>query len=486
MPTLTQREFEAQLSLYLDGLLDDEAQHAFESYLDATPEARRELEAYRKIQGMLSAQGKLRPDPAFWRALSEKLEERRHEKENLLPFPRKYAPLAAALSGVAILAFAVLVYGKRDTIFDFLNQTSQDVQTAIQQDLLQGSIVPLFAGLDRDHVLQYALFGTLPLDDDSNRALRVDETSEQGYRIEMGSTLKDSAPRVTVRDFVAEVGPTEGQEQAIDSLLDAAREQIESSAFYAENNAIAIDPELTKLNRATLVSIASVLKGEQRERFDLFLKKHKSSYAVEPREKRDVPMAPAPPMTEWRTGVRTVGTAPRAFVVMTPDTFVFTQLELSARHMELQQQELARMRQVRQQNIGRLVERLRMAEEHSGHRVNPGDEAIVVQGGSGYVSIRIHGALVAGPEDSTLEVVMRMPEQPKIFRHEIESQPGTMVFEYGIRITGDLDSLVEAEMSKMRASQRHLEEQDSILKTQRRSPAGYPYSGDTVRSRRKF
>lgn len=484
MKPLTQREFEAQLSLYLDGLLDAEAQHAFEAYLDATPEARRELDAYRKIQGLLSGQRKLRPDPSFWAALSERLEERRQEKENLLPFPRRYVPLVATLSGVAVLAFGVLVYGKRETIFDFLNQTSQDVQTAIQQDLLQGSIVPLFAGLDRDHVLQYALFGTLPLDDDSNRALRVDETSERGYRIEMGSTLKDSAPSVTVNDFVAEVGPTEHQEQAIDSLLDAAREQIESSAFYAENNAIAIDPELTKLNRATLVSIASVLKGEQREKFDLFLKKHKSSYVVEPRERHDVRKAIPPP--EWRSGIRTVGSTPRSFVVMTPDTFVFTQLELSARHMELQQQELARMQKMRQQNIGRLVERLRMAEEHSGHRVNAGDEAIVVQGGSGYVSIQIHGALVAGPEDSTLEVVMRTPGQPKIFRHEIESQPGSMVFEYGIRITGDLDSLVDAEMSRMRAFQRGLEEQDSLLKAQRRSSAGYPYSGDTVRSRRKF
>jgi len=93
---------------------------------------------------------------------------------------------------------------------------------------------------------------------------------------------------------------------------------------------------------------------------------------------------------------------------------------------------------------------------------------------------------VAGPEDSTLEVVMRMPGQPKIFRHEIESQPGTTVFEYGIRMTGDLDSLVEAEMARMRAFQRGLEEQDSLLKTGRRSPAGYPYSADTVSSRRKF
>lgn len=485
MPPLTQREFEAQLSAYLDGLLDAQAQRAFEAYLETHPEARRELDAYTKIQGLLSGQGKLRPNPSFWSSLSGRLEERRQEKENLLPFPRKYLPLAATISGLAVLAVGVLLYGKRATIFDFLNHTTQEVQTAIQQDLLQGSIVPLFAGLDRDHVLQYALFGTLPLDDESDRALRVDETSEQGYRIEMGSTVKDSAPHVTVDDFVAEVRPSEGQEQAIDSLLDAAREQIESSAFYAENNAIAIDPELTKLNRATLVSIASVLEPEQRERFDRFLKKHKSTYAVEVREKKVARNVPAPP--EWRSSVRTVGTAPRSFVVMTPDTFVFTQLELSARHMELQQQELARMRQVREQNIGRLVERLRMAEEHSGHRVNPGDEAIVVQGGSGYVSIQIHGALVAGPEDSTLEVVMRMPDQPKIFRHEVESQPGSMVFEYGIRVTGDLDSLVDAEMSRMRAFQRQLVEQDSVLKaTQRRAPASYPYSGDSVRSRRKF
>ena len=484
MPTLTHREFEAQLSLYVDGLLEEDARRAFESYLEATPEARRELDAYRKIQGMLSGQGKLTPNPSFWTSLSERLEERDQERENLLPFPRKYLPLAATVAGVAVLAVGVMLYGNRGTIFDFLNQTSQEVQTAIKQDLLQGSIVPLFAGLDRDHVLQYALFGTLPLDDESDRALRVDETSEQGYRIEMGKTLKDSAPRVTVDDFVAEVMPSEGQELVIDSLLDAAREQIESSAFYAENNAIAIDPELTKLNQATLVSIANVLRPDQRKRFDLFLKKHKSTYTVEARTHRDVP-PPMPPI-EWRSGVRTVGTAPRPFVVMTQDTCVYTQLELTAGHLELQQQELSRMRQVREENLGRLVERLRRTDEQREGRVRSDSEAIVVQGGTGYVSIQIHGALVTGLEDSAFQVVMRMPDQPKIFRHEIESPPGALNFEFSIKASGDLDSLVEAEMSRMREFQRHLVHEDSLLNARRRTPAAYPYSGDTVRSRRKF
>jgi len=267
-------------------------------------------------------------------------------------------------------------------------------------------------------------------------------------------------------------------------LLDAAREQIESSAFYAENNAIAIDPELTKLNQATLVSIANVLRPDQRKRFDLFLKKHKSTYTVEARTHRDVP-PPMPPI-EWRSGVRTVGTAPRPFVVMTQDTCVYTQLELTAGHLELQQQELSRMRQVREENLGRLVERLRRTDEQREGRVRSDSEAIVVQGGTGYVSIQIHGALVTGLEDSAFQVVMRMPDQPKIFRHEIESPPGALNFEFSIKASGDLDSLVEAEMSRMREFQRHLVHEDSLLNARRRTPAAYPYSGDTVRSRRKF
>ena len=484
MPTLTHRDFEEQLSLYLDGELEGESLRDFESYLQAHPEAERDLDATRRMQNVLSGQGKLPPDPAFWSKLNRRIEERREEKENLLPFPRKYLPVALALTGVAVVAFGIVLYGERGSVFNFLDQTSQEVQTAFQKNLLQGAIVPLFAGLDRDHVLRYALFGTLPLDDDSDRALRVDETSEQGYRIEMGSTIKENASRVTVNDFMTEVEPTLRQSEAIDSVLDDVRQQIETSAFYAENNAIAIDPELTRLNRATLLSIASVLEPEQRRRFDVFLKKHGSAYVVT--EAGEKGTWQARPMPERPARTRTVGIAPRPYVVMTPDTFVYTQLEVNLHQVELQHQGLVRMRQNREENIDRLVERLRQVREPRPREILHGNEPIVVQGGSGYVSIQIHGALVEGAGDSALQVIMRSPDQAKIFRHEFEDKGGSMVFEFSMRITGDLDSLVDAEMSKAREFQRKLDQQDSILKAQRRSGGIYVAPDDTVRHKQRF
>lgn len=484
MPMLTHRDFEEQLSLYVDGELADDALRDFEDYVKNHPEAERELAAYRRMQNVLSGQAKLQPNPGFWSDLRIRLEERREENENLLPFPRKHLPAAIAITSIAVLAVAVVVYGERGSIFDFLTKKSQEVQTAFQENLLQGTIVPLFADLDRDHVLRYALFGTLPLDEESDRALRVDETSEQGYRIEMGSTVKQNAPRVTVRDFIAEVEPTERQTEAIDSVLDDVRKQIESSAFYAENNAIAIDPELTKLNKATLASIASVLEPAQRARFDVFLKKHGATYVVASEDQQ----------TAWHARVRPErgekilksGLAARPYVVVTPDTFVYTQLHVNLQQFEQEHQELVRLRQKREQDLVRLVDRIQRVREPETRALVRGEEPIVVQGGTGYVSIQIHGALVAGPEDSVLQVVTRRPDQPKFFRHEFEGEGGTMVFEYRMQISTSLDSMVEAEMSRARDFQRKLEQQDSILKAQRRSGGIYVAPDDTVRRKRMF
>jgi hypothetical protein len=484
MPTLSQREFQEKLSLYLDGQLDAEAAREFTSYLDAHPDAARDLEAYRKMKTVLSGQRKLSPDPAFWGKLTRRLEERRHEQENLLPFPRKYLPAAVAFASVAILAVGLVLYGERSSIFSFLTKKTQEVQTAVQESLLQGSIVPLFAELDRDRVLQYALFGTLPLDDHSDRALRVDETSEQGYRIEMGSTVKETGPRVTVDDFVAEVRASLQQSKAIDSVLEDTRREIESSAFYAENNAIAIDPELTKLNRATLVSIASVLEPEQRRRFDTFLKKHGSSYAVAIEEGQGEWSAKRIPKRKPKA--RSADVAARSYVVMTPDTFIYTQLELNLREVVLQKRELVRMRQKREENLGRFVQRMRQEEGLDERQMLQGNEGIVVQGGTGYFSIQIHGAIVAGPEDSSSHLLIRRSDQPKIFRHEVGNQARRIMFEYEIRLGRGLDSLVEAELKRSGDLQRQMREQDSLLRMQRRSPGIYVAPHDSIRKRRMF
>ena len=61
-----------------------------------------------------------------------------------------------------------------------------------------------------------------------------------------------------------------------------------------------------------------------------------------------------------------------------------------------------------------------------------------------------------------------------------------MVFEYRMQISTSLDSMVEAEMSQARDFQRKLEQQDSILKAQRRSGGVYVAPDDTVRRKRMF
>lgn len=205
---------------------------------------------------------------------------------------------------------------------EYLAETSSEVQQACENTILKGSILPLFSNIGNDEVLQYALFGTLPLDMGSDAALRVDEASAEGYRIEVGlKAERQSRPAVTVDDLMEEVRPTTAQAMRIDSVLRAARERIAQAGFYAENNALAIDPEITQLNKRVLSRIVGVLEPVQRQRLDRFLKAHNAVYGIAP-EIAEIPPIPSPP---------SVGHPSRQdFIVITPDSFGVTTLAIDA------------------------------------------------------------------------------------------------------------------------------------------------------------
>ena len=323
MKNYSQKDLSHLLTLYLDGMLDGDELRECEEYIASHPEARKELDDLRRVKHLLSAQRPVAPDPYFWTRLSAELESRGSEDENLLPFPRKYVPLAGALTILGVVAIGVTLFLERGPLMQYLSERSHAVQRVYEANVLKGAIMPLFSHINNDGVLQFALFGTLPLDAKAETALRVDEGNEQGYRIEVGKTSDQKAPPVTVRDLYTEVQPTKTQEQLIDSVLEEARGQIEKGAFYAENNALAIDPALTKLNRAVLSNIAAVLAPVQRARFNRFLDKRNATFAVAESE-AEAPAEQELEMRELRRVHRT-----NRFIVITADSMVVTPLALN-------------------------------------------------------------------------------------------------------------------------------------------------------------
>src|SRR3972149_3938482 len=322
MKQYSQEELSHRLSEYLDGTLEAPEQQALEEYLSAHPEAAKELRELRQVKHLLSAKKQVPPDPFFWSRLSARMESDAEEEQNLLPFPRKHVPLASAMALLAVVAVGVTVFLQRGAILEYVSQQSQAVKEAYESSILKGSVLPLFANIDNDKVLQYALFGTLALDDKSETALRVDEQSEQVH-IEVGMTADRLPPSVTVRDLYQEVLPTTEQRKRIDAVLDEAKARIAKGAFYAENNALAVDPELAKLNRVVLSNIAAVLAPVQRKLLDRFLVKTNASYAL-----AEEKIPPSPESRHVPEVFREPG-AQHEFVVMTEDSTIVTRLTLN-------------------------------------------------------------------------------------------------------------------------------------------------------------
>ncbi len=321
MKRFSPKELSYKLSLYLDDTLSAEAKKELEEYLESNDYARRELQSLKALRELLAGQGKLKEDPAFWTRLSVVLAHSNTERESALPFPRKFIPAAASVLALALVVVGLVIFQNRIPLGEFISQKSKIVQEAYEQGVLKGSILPLFTDIDKNQVLQFALFGSLPLDTKSETALQVDEEAEKGYRIELGKTPVKSK-QVTVRDLQREVQLTDAQSKTIDSMLIEMKKRIESSILVAENDALVIDPELPKLNRVMVSNIAASLEPQQRVRFNRFLEVRDAPYTVSTQTAPRV-----------RTGgmFRNIHRPHRSdrFVVVTPDTVLVQTIELN-------------------------------------------------------------------------------------------------------------------------------------------------------------
>ena len=269
-----------RLSAYLDHELNEAQAREVEELLSRDPDARRELGELKSLKSLLSSGKGIPPSIGFWTRLSTALDRRKREEENLLPFPRKYLPAVTTVAAVLVVALGIVLFEQRENVVDYVSQQSERVQRAVEDNVLKGSILPLFSNVDKNQALRFAMFGTIPLDAKAETELRVDEDSAKWVSINVDKSGAAKAPLVTVQDFVDEVRPTRIQLQIIDSLLDLGRHKLEGSVFVAEDRAMAVHPELSRLNRDMLSGIAATLEPGQRVRFNRFLQDRKAPYTL--------------------------------------------------------------------------------------------------------------------------------------------------------------------------------------------------------------
>ena len=321
MKPRSERELSEKLSLYVDGELPESEVKELEEFIAGHPEAAKELQELRAMKSLLASKERIPETLGFWTRLSAVLDQKEREEESLLPFSRKYLPLVYATGAVAVVLVGLLLFQQRSDVINYMNRQSELVQKAVEDNVLRGTLLPLFTNVDKNQALQFALFGAIPLNPQTETALRVDESVERGYRIDVGKKAIEEIPKVTLVEFVSEVKPTPRQKEVIDSVLDIGRLRLESSVLLAKDSALAIDEHLPRLNRVMLSGIAAVLEPTQRVRFEKFLKAKKAPFMVAATEAR--PEAPEKVINEIRTIER-----PERMIVVTPDTFVYSTVHL--------------------------------------------------------------------------------------------------------------------------------------------------------------
>jgi hypothetical protein len=332
MKKMNDQMLHALLSQYVDGALSKEEAKQVESLLTMDPSARQQVAELKYLKTLLAAQPRLNPDIGFWTRFSVTMEEQTEEEHNLLPFPRKFLPAMTVMVTAVVLVMGTLVIQNRMQFVQFFSEKSQAVRNVYKNNILQSSLLPLFSKVDKERALQFSLFGTLAFDDKAQTALRVDEQSEKGYRIEVGNNLKNKTKSVTFDRFVAEVKPSVKQKKIIDSLLELTGRRIESSVFIGENNTMAIAPDLPRLNRMMVTNIASCLEPIQRVNFERLLEANNAPYSV---------TAKRAPIGKAGNYFQKIPKFPQSdrFVIITPDTMMYSQIHINFDSLRRQMEE---------------------------------------------------------------------------------------------------------------------------------------------------
>ncbi|MGA7161151.1 MAG: hypothetical protein WBZ48_09110 [Bacteroidota bacterium] len=417
MKSISTRELRKTLSLYLDDALDKEAKARFEEYLAANPEIARELESWKKQQQVLRSKQGIEPNEWFWQKLSTRLEQQQNKPETVFPFSRKYVPLAASLTVVLAAFVGVLLIQQRPLLTKYLSEKKEQVQQLYQGNILQGKLLPLFTNLNKDQVLQFALFGTLPLDVQAKTELRVDESKENGTRIEFAKNEEQRRPPVTVEQFCKEISATPAQHKSVDSILTSARDKIQESVFLGENKSLAVHADLAKFNRTMMSRIAASLELPQQKKFQRFLAMSRSPYTFV--------IAPAPAVRVPMPGPR----IPRPsgmeqFVVITPDSCTIA-------HVRIDLQQIQRNAALTAEEARSMDERTHaLIREFAAHanaqkRMN---SSLSIFSGSDYYSIKVESNVLEPTPDATpFEVIARAPRAVQ-FQYELHQMPDIQKF----------------------------------------------------------
>ncbi|MBN1447809.1 MAG: hypothetical protein JXA28_07745 [Bacteroidetes bacterium] len=316
-----------QLSLYLDDRLEGIERLEIERRIANDAAVREEYQQLKAMQAMLASRDALPENPFLAERIMNRLHEHTGERDDASPVSHRFLPVTAGLFAVLLAAVALFAWLQRDDIVHYVEETGAQMQHAYEETILKGWIMPLFQRTDRDQVLHFAMFGTLPLDREDGTILRIDENATQGYRVELAREPELARPHATIDELYSEIEPTEMQRKVFDSLFLYAQRQIESSVLMNDEKELAIDPAISTYQKVILSGIAASLEPDQQERFERFLSQRHTPYTFVSRISRQTRPASTQRPDRVIEHFRTVP-LPEEFVVFTRDSISRTRLHL--------------------------------------------------------------------------------------------------------------------------------------------------------------
>ena len=322
-------EEELLISRSLDGDLSHDELSTFDRRCADDSAFREEVDARRRLKALLERTSLVEPDPMFAARVAEAVRAHEREEWGFLPFPRRYLPVASLVATAVVAVATFMLLQSRIPILRFWERQAETVRQAYEQTLSKGSLLPLLGDLDSDRALQFAFTGTLPLDEAKGTTLSVDDRSKDGYRIEVQKEAPRSVKGLTVSEFMSAVKPTRAQRQALDSVLNAGREELQTAVLVGANDEVAIKADLRRLNRAMVSGLAACLEPEQRSKMSRFM------------TVRDAPYVLVGNDSHARTSQEIVATlrpsvARSEFVVLRPDSLLITRYRFNEEELRAQ------------------------------------------------------------------------------------------------------------------------------------------------------
>jgi hypothetical protein len=315
-----------QLTLFIDGQLDA-AEHArIAQLIESDVDIRNRYVQLCRLRDSLAAREPIPANPWLTERMANHIRREKESDSDLLPVPRRFKPVTAAAFGLMLIAIVALAWIQRDHLLRYVSDTGTQVQLAYEDSILKGWIMPLFQRTSQDQVLEFAMFGTLPLDTEDGTVLRVDENTDRGFRVELASSPSRPRPAATVAELYDEIRPTELQRKVFDTLFLYAQRQLESAVLMNHEQEIAVNPSIGRFNTVLLSGIASSLGPEQLVRFEQFLDRRNTPYTFVAH--RSGVKAPPPPPGRVLERFRSVRPS-EEFVVLTEDSFTVVRLGLN-------------------------------------------------------------------------------------------------------------------------------------------------------------